>query len=451
MGPVDVAIVGGGAGGTLAAIQLLRKAPGPWRIALVERGGALARGLAYGPAEPCHLLNVPACGMSALAGEPDDFVHWSGAAPGDFVPRSVYGSYLEATLTRAHGTAAPGVVLQLVCGEAVATDVDDAGVRVELRDGREIRARAAVLALGNFPSADLAVPDGGLYGSALYRRSPWERGALDGIPPGATVLLLGSGLTMVDAALSLQRRGHRGPIHALSRHGVLPHVHADVDKGPLQPRIGASGVLGLLRALRSETQRQGEWRAVFVALRPVTQRIWSRLSHADRVRFLRHLRTFWDVHRHRMAPDVGSAISRLRARGRLRVHAGRVQSFAIRGDSAVAVFRPRGQRRSDEISAARVVNCTGPASCLSDMHHPLLVSILSRGLAVPDALGMGLSTDADGALLGAARGRLFTLGALRRGELWETTAIPELRVQACAVAERLVDDLAVPASVQATV
>ncbi len=449
MGPVDVAIVGGGASGTLVAVQLLRQARGPWRIALVERSGALARGLAYGPAESCHLLNVPAAGMSALPDDPGHFVRWSGAAPDAFVPRAVYGMYLEALLTEAHARAAPGVTLQFVCGEAVSAAVDDGAVRIALREGREIQARASVLALGNLSGPDLAVPDGGLYASALYRRSPWERGALDGVPPEADVLLLGSGLAMVDAALALQRRGHRGRIHALSRHGLLPQVHGDAS-GPVRPRIGASGARGLLRALRAAIRHAGDWRPAFDALRPVTQRIWSRLSDAERRRFLRHLRTHWEVHRHRMAPETGAAVARLKARGQLRVHAGRMQSFAVAGGSAVALYRPRGERPSRELRAARVVNCTGPASSLADARHPLVGSLLAQGLARPDALGMGFSTDRDGALLGGARGLLFTLGALRRGELWETTAIPELRSLARTIAERLVDALALPSAAQAT-
>src|SRR5712671_7044984 len=380
MGPVDVAIVGGGASGTLVAVQLLRQARGPWRIALVERSGALARGLAYGPAESCHLLNVPAAGMSALPDDPFHFVRWSGAAPDAFVPRAVYGTYLEALLTEAHARAAPGVTLQFVCGEAVSAAVDDGAVRIALREGREIQARASVLALGNLSRPDLAVPDGGLYASALYRRSPWERGALDGVPPEAEVLLLGSGLTMVDAALALQRRGHRGRILALSRHGLLPHVNGDAS-GPARPRIGASGVRGLLRALRAPPRQGRDWRPAFDALRPVTQRIWSRLSDAERRRFLRHLRAHWDVHRHRMAPEVGATVARLRSAGRLIVHAGRVQAFAVEGRSALAHCRRRGDGRLRDLLVARVVNCTGPASSLADASHPLLESLFAKGLA----------------------------------------------------------------------
>src|SRR5712671_2744198 len=450
MGPVDVAIVGGGASGTLVAAQLLRHARGPWRIALIERSGALARGLAYGPAEPCHLLNVPAAGMSALPDDAGHFVRWSGAAADAFLPRALFGAYLEALLTSAHASAAPGVALQLICGEAASATVDGGGVRIGLREGGEIEARAAVLALGNQAGPDLQVADGGMYSSPLYRRSPWEPGALDGVARDGGVLLLGTGLTMVDAALALHRRGHRGTVHALSRHGLLPHVHADAT-GPEQPRIGASGVRGLLRALRAASREGADWRAQLDALRPVTQRIWSRLSDGERRRFLRHLRAHWDVHRHRMAPAVGAAIAGLRTRDRLHVHAGRVQCFALDGGSAVALYRPRGQRRTRELRSARVINCTGPASQLRDVRHPLVESLLAQGLARPDALGMGFATDHDGALLGAARGLLFTLGNLRRGELWESTAIPELRSQARTLAHRLVSDLSLPSAAEATI
>jgi uncharacterized NAD(P)/FAD-binding protein YdhS len=449
MGPVDVAIVGGGASGTLVAVQLLRQARAPLRIALLERSGAVARGLAYGPAEPCHLLNVPASGMSAWPDEPDDFVRWSGAAPDAFVPRSVYGAYLETVLTHAHSRAAPGVSLHLICGEAVSASLEGGAVGIDLEDGRRILAAAAVLALGNFPCCDLEVEDGGLYSSALYRRSPWERGALDGLPSDAPVVLLGTGLTMVDAALALQRRGHRGRIQALSRHGLLPQVHGE-GGGPAQPHIGATGVRGLLRALRACALGTGDWRSPFDALRPLTQRIWARLPDTERRRFLRHLRTHWDAHRHRMAPEVAAAIARLRSRRQLLVHAGRVESFAIEGACAVARYRPRGDHTTRELRGARIVNCTGPAWRLADARNPLVESLIARQLARPDSLGMGLATDRDGALLGAARGRLLTIGALRRGELWESTAIPELRVQARAVASRIVADLAAALPAEAT-
>ena len=323
-------------------------------------------------------------------------------------------------------------------GEAIGVSAIDGGFRLAFSDGVELTTRAAVLALGNFPSADLLAP-----GRGLVREAPWDPSALDGLPPEAPVLFLGTGLTMIDAALALDGRGHRGAMHALSRHGLLPHVHGDVTSMP-QVRIGASGLRGLLRAVRVAAERATDWRAIIDALRPVTQRMWTRLSLADKRRFLRHVRPYWDVHRHRMAPSIAEKIAQLQAEGRLRVHA------ETDGDVATVRYRVRGERLNRELRVARAVNCTGPATYLADMRHPLLTSLLECGLARADALGLGLVTDRDGTLLGGAAGRLFTLGNLRRGELWETTAIPELRDQARSVAERLVRELSIPYPAEAT-
>src|SRR5207302_1313569 len=272
MGPVDVELVGGGARGTLVALQLLQTARGPFRIALIERARTIGRGVAYASAEPCHLLNVPAAGMSAFPDRPDDFVRWSGARPDQFVPRSVYGDYLSATLAEARGQAGTGVCLVVLGGEAVGLSTADRGIRIVFSDGVELPARAAVLALGNLPSVDLVAS-----GERTYRETPWDAGALDGLEPEAPVLFLGTGLTMVDAALALESRGHRGPMHALSRRGLLPQEHGEDAPAP-QLRIGASGVRGLRRAIRAAARAATDWRAIVDALRPVTQRIWTRLS-----------------------------------------------------------------------------------------------------------------------------------------------------------------------------
>jgi len=207
--------------------------------------------------------------------------------------------------------------------------------------------------------------------------------------------------------------------------------------------VGGIGVRGLLRALRTEASRGGDWRSVFDSFRTATQRIWLRLPPAERKRFLRHVRAYWEVHRHRMAPPVGAAISAMRESGQLRIHAGRIASFGVEPQSALVRYRPRGSREVVELSCARVVNCMGPATRIDEARSPLVSSLLRSGLACPGSLGMGLATDPDGAVLGSS-GHLFTLGSLRRGDLWESTAIPELREQARALATRIVSVGSIP-------
>ncbi|MBF5045814.1 hydroxyacylglutathione hydrolase [Aggregicoccus sp. 17bor-14] len=443
----DLAIIGAGASGTLLAAALLRTARTPLQVLLLEQSGRFGRGPAYSTTELQHLLNVPAGKMSALADDPEHFLRWlrtqaPDTRPTDFVPRARYALYLDAVLAEARAKAAPGVQLTQRHAQVRGLQPGAGGVTVQLEEGGSVRAARAVLALGNFPPAALAVPDGGLYASERYVALPWESGGLEAVAPEESVLLLGSGLTAVDVALSLQARGHTGPVHALSRHGLLPQVH----RAGVAPHTFAPGALrarALLREVRAEVRRVeaagGDWRAVVDALRPHTVPLWQRLATADKRRFLRHLRAYWEVHRHRMAPEVGRAIAELLAGGQLRIHAAHVQAFALEADGVRVTLRRRGGPGVQHLHVQRVLNCTGPASPLAQPKGTLVGDLLAGGLARADALRLGLDTR-EGALVdaqGKPSSVLFALGGVRRPELWESTAIPEIRTQAQALAQHL--------------
>jgi len=444
----DVAILGAGASGGLLAAALLRAARSPLRVLLLEQSGRFYRGPAYTTTEPQHLLNVPAGRMSALADDPGHFLRWlrtvePDAKETDFVPRARYAQYLDSVLAEAEAAALPVVSLTQRHARARRLTLVPGGVLLQLEDGTRVRAARAVLALGNRPPAPLAVPDGGLYASERYVALPWESGmGLETSDPDESVLLLGSGLTAVDVALSLQARGHRGPVHLLSRHGLLPQVHrAGVAPHAFAPR--ATTARALLHEVRDEVARVevagGNWRSVVDALRPHTALLWQRLDVAEKRRLLRHLRAYWEPHRHRMAPQVGAAIAELRAQGQLHLHAGHVLGFALEHDDVVVRLRPRGQLEETQLRVQRVLNCTGPSSLLAQPANSLVGELLSSGFARADPLGLGLETR-NGALVdarGRASSRLFALGGVRRPELWESTAIPEIRAQAQALAQVL--------------
>ncbi|WP_375771081.1 FAD/NAD(P)-binding protein [Archangium gephyra] len=450
----DVLVVGGGASGTLVAAQLLRNAVGPLRVALLERTERVGPGLAYSTDSASHLLNVPAGRMSAFPEDPEHFLRWMrrlepATAPGDFVQRRRYGQYLEAVLREAREGAAPGVGLELLQGEVQSLSQVGGLARVVLARGPVLEARAVVLAVGNALPADLPVADGGLYASPRYVRSPWTEGALRHVRPHHPVLLIGTGLTMVDTVLSLAERNHEGRIHAISRHGLLPQVHrpgvvAGPPVAPAEPQRVRS-ILGTLRHQARRTQEGGDWRAVVDSLRPMTASLWRGLPEPERRRFLRHLRSFWDVHRHRMAPAVNDLLQQLQSTGVLRIHAARVRNFQLADEGWVlARVRPRGFSREATFRVQHVINCTGPDASIG-RGHPLLRGLLESGLVRADALGLGLATDAEGALLdagGRVSGLLYTLGPLRRGDLWESTAIPEIRTQALSLSRRLLEQLA---------
>ncbi|MFC4728665.1 FAD/NAD(P)-binding protein [Coralloluteibacterium thermophilus] len=427
-------IVGGGAGGALVALHALRRAPAGARILLVEPAATLAAGIAYATRWPEHLLNVPAGRMSAFPDAPGDFVAAlaeDGHADPDhlahvYAPRRDYGAYLRARLSAAR--AASAARFEVVHGRAVALDPATGGIVLD--DGRRFEGDTVALALGNAPRR--------LRADGVQAVEAWDYDAIRGIPVDARVAIVGAGLSMVDALLSLDATGHRGPVEVLSRHALLPRPHAA--HGPafaadLDALLALPGVRARTRLLRRWVEAaaaQGlPWQAVMEALRPHVQRLWRTLGAAEQRRFLRHAVRHWDVHRHRIAPEVHATVQAAIDAGRVRLHRGRALAIA-RDAGGLRIETGAGPLRADV-----VVNATGVESAAARMRNPLLDDLLARGAARPGPHGIGVDTDAEGALLDAAgtpQPRVRVAGSLRIGTLWESLAVPELRVQAAAIA-----------------
>jgi len=432
-----VAIVGAGFSGTLLAINLLRH-DGP-KATLIERAPAAGAGLAFGAASPEHLLNVRASNMSAMPDEPDHLVKWLEArgvedAGKRFIPRLLYGRYLQDLLEEAMRREPDRIAI--VHGQAVAIGADG---HVELADGRTIAADAAVLALGNLPPHDPPGIDWQAVGKDLYHSDPWERGVTDGLPLDGTVLVLGTGLTMVDVTLSLVQQGFVGKIVALSRRGLLPHVHEATAPPPVIAERPPASNVPLLRFVRALAAKEG-WRRAVDALRPITQDLWRGASDVERRRFLRHLRAWWDVHRHRLAPDVAGRIAGLRQEGRLEIGGGRIEKIEPQGSRAEVTWWPRGASASKRITVDRIVNCTGPQGDLLRSDEPLLRQLIAAGLVRPDGLRIGIDVDRQGQVIdagGQASDTLFAIGPMTRGAFWEIVAVPDIRVQSWQLARRL--------------
>ncbi len=439
----DVAIVGGGASGALLAIQLLKRAPPGARLLLLDRSGDFARGIAYRTEETCHILNVPAARMSALPDEDEHFLAWlrrhdGSAGPDTYAPRGRYGDYLSEVLEEAE-RGASGARLERRKAEVRDAEETPSGVRLHLALGGSVLARYAVLALGNCPPGPLAVSRDA---SSRVWQWPWP-GETQWPPPETSVLLVGGGLTAVDVLLSLASRGHRGPWHVLSRHGLLPNSHGAETLAPLDLELPAGRIRPALRALRLASQQpHGDWRPAVDAVRTQAQRLWRSFAPAERERFNRHARTYWEVHRHRVAPEVGQQVRAFRESGQLQVHAGRLLKLAALHSRLEARFRPRGAVLEKALVVDLAVNCTGPTGHANDP-DALVSALLRRGLARAGPLRLGLATDGRGALLdgnGQAGSRLWTLGSVRRGDDWESTAIPDIRVQAAELARLLVPE-----------
>lgn len=424
-----IAIVGGGFSGTLLMINLLRLGA---RVVLVERSDAgLARGLAYGTRRPEHLLNVRAANMSAFPDDSSHFLRWMGFSDAEqanrFIPRLAYGQYLRELFMKAIAAAPDRVWIKQQ--EAVALDDDGGLPMLRLDSGEAVKARAVVLALGNF--APTSLPEIARLPDALRIDDPWSGAGLQTVGAHDDVLLIGTGLTAVDVAMSLDKSGYRGRIIALSRRGLAPRAHADV--GPVAGAVTRPIERGswLLHGLRRRSREVG-WRQAVDELRPHTQSLWRLHDTAAQARFLRHARPWWDVHRHRLAPVIAARVAALQAEGRLSFVAGRIVDAKEAGGAAQITLRRRGDHATQTLAVDRVINCTGPEGDITRAAPALLAGLVAAGQARADAHRLGLAVDHVGRLIDAAgqrQDRLLAVGPITRGEAWESIAVPDIRRQ----------------------
>lgn len=432
-----IAIVGAGFSGSLLALHLVKLVGPQVRISLIERGAAFARGLAYSAHNPRHVLNVRVGNMSAWPHDPDHLARWLAQDGGrtdrkDFISRGDYGRYLAFILQEAIGGDGAADRLLLEHDEVVAVTPTPGGLRLTMAMGRAFEADVVVLATGYLPPGRPNIPGFDALGPSQYVADPWSQRALVGLEPEAPVLLLGSGLTMVDAAVALDAAGHVGPVHVLSRRGLAPRSHGAVQTPPGRSTLELEAPLsGRLRRIRRRAAEVG-WRTAVDEIRPFTRAIWRGASPSVRRRFVRHLRPWWDVHRHRMAPLVAQWFEAERARGRIVVSGGRIVSVAAGAAGVTVAWRPRGRSTEASLEVARIINCTGPGNDLAATTDPVLRSVIDRGLARPDELGLGLDVCVDGCLIDAGGypdRRLYAVGPITRGAFWESVAVPDIRDQ----------------------
>jgi len=455
-----IAIIGGGFSGTVLAAALLRQPPAQsCRIVLIERREQVGRGVAYCQSSHQPLLNVPAERMSVDPGDALQFVRFAQrrdprCAARQFLPRELYGEYLQDVLQQALGAAPSHVSLQRICGDAVAMQrIDSAGpYLVGLADGQHVLADQVVLACGDPPPAH-ATGASGIADHPAWHCDPHSDQALRG--DCHWLLLIGTGLTMVDVAIAAATLNPEIRIDAISRHGLLPAVQTtgSGDAGgfaapdrPFRSYLGhgpfrARALLQAFRALLGDLGRAGgDWRDAMNAVRQDAPAVWGGLPQDERARFLRHLRVYWDVHRHRMPPPIGERLNQLQRSGRLRIHAGHIVRIEAAGDALQVHWRRRGERTGSALVVDRVINCAGADRRLARTRDPLLQQLLAAGLAVADPLGLGWRTGAHGALIdrdGHAAKHLFYLGPMLRADHWEATAVGELRVHAQRLASML--------------
>lgn len=448
-----ITIVGGGASGTLLAVNLLKNAGDtPIEINLVERRSRVGQGVAFGTTQASHLLNVPCGRMGAFPDEIDHFHRWltdNGHEydSHDFVPRRLFGEYLRDVFGKETATIASKIRIDLIDDEAVDMSVDGSSAQVVLRSGEIVPSHKVVLAFGNFKPPHPSVTDLSFVDSPNYFQNPWGADLYESISPNDTIFIVGTGLSMIDVVLHLHKTGHAGKISAISTKGLLPAVHK---LGYTYPSFydelkEMRRITDILKAVRRHSEKAAEegsnWRAVIDSLRPVTQQIWLDLPLAEKKYFMQHLSRYWNIARHRMPAEAADVLDEMQNNGALEILRGRLKTIEATQNGFDITYTKDGVEY--HAAANILVNCIGSQANFAKIESTFVENLIDRRHIRNDELSLGIAASPDGRVVdknGEFSDVVYTLGTALRGTLWETTAIPEIRTQARDLALRMLAD-----------
>lgn len=453
---LKIGIIGAGFSGTALAAALYQfadKQNKSIEIHLFEKTGSFGLGEAYKTELPFHLLNVRARDMSIYDDQPGHFVDWlnsntdtsiyldqSAPVADQFAPRKFYGDYLKMILNQLVTTSGQKIKFTLESAEVIDIVPHQHQVMLKLKNNTEIVVDKAVLALGNNQPADFPFT---VSPAEMCINDPWDYHSLKKIPEHDPVLIVGTGLSMIDTVLTLHHQQHQGKIYAVSRHGLMPLPHSDTtatcvieqDELPSDMRLLTKKLRHVSRSYMAEG---GDWRSVINSFRVQIPSLWERVGFLCKKRFLRHVLPYWNIHRHRVTTKVIELIEQLAANKQLKIMAGRVASI----ENGIAKIKLRHTKEVTEFNIKWVVNCMGPSLNMESVDQPLVSSLLKRGIATFDQLNLGFATADSGALKeasGAISTSLYTLGPPAKAATWESGAVPDIRKQSFRLAKNILE------------
>jgi uncharacterized NAD(P)/FAD-binding protein YdhS len=458
MQPLHITIIGGGFCGIVTAINLLQNNHCPVQISIVNKGYPLARGVAYAPANSSLLLNVPNGRMGAFPNDPGHFLTWLKQQPayqeqgaalvGDFSPREVYGIYLGQLWREALVNKSDSSTVAVYDDLAYKIIADEERYHVYLKEHPVLSTDVVVLATGNaLPRLPSGIPES-FSRTPFYCGDPWCKQGIEGLKEDGDVLIIGNGLTMADTVVSLVASGFKNTMYTVSPHGFNLNSFTE-DKPPyeglnmdelLAGDLSLSALVETLNKHRKAAERLGQSTYTIVdKLRPYVPKIWRSFSAREKEQFLTWFRHLWGSIRHRLPNQTHRFISKLYAQQRLITYKGKVKHLEKHADLVAVTLNSNGETKC--IHVQRIINCTGPEGDPALSSNELLRNLEKSGMICADEAGIAVKADPATFSVIAADGivkpNLFVIGSGLKGVLWESTAVPELRIQAKKLADML--------------
>lgn len=455
-----IGIIGAGFSGTMTAVQLIEKSTAPFEIILINEKDTLNKGFAYNPYSDKHLLNVITGKMSAYSNNPDDFLNWvmekesfkdkdRTLIANSFLPRQLYGQYLVDIWNNYNRIAASkNITITVIDSFVIDLETQQDSVTLWLDNDLKLKVDDCIIASGNLVPRNPKIKNTDFYQSKNYFQNPWTIDSVQNINPDIPVLIVGNGLTMVDTVVALMEQGFKNDIYSISPNGfnILPHRHNGLKYTKLTEEFNDEmSLFEIFKLVKKHIKMAREYGAtaepVIDSLRPYTQSIWKRFSAEEKSIFMSKLRHLWGVARHRIPIHTHDKLQKLRIDGKLHINSGRILNFTEGQDGIIVEYLDKKDHTVKTLKVSRIINCTGPETDLNNVEKSFLKNCLLKGILKQDPLKLGITTNTDTYQVIDAQGNphsnLFTLGGNLKGELWESTAVNELKIQTENLAELL--------------
>ena len=449
----SIGIIGGGFSGCMLAHHLLEKTEN-FQVVIFNKSNRIGPGLAYEPQSSTMLLNVKAGKMSAFPAIPSDFVDWlikenifpfktSDEITDSFVSRELYGYYLDhiwQNILQIHGARITEVINEVI---TISHRIDTFTIETKTK---EYEVQYCVLATGNEKPRNPLLSDTAFISSQNYHQNPWAI-PIEKIHNSRPILIIGTGLTMVDTIQLLRKNLKNGIVYCISPHGfkILAHENSIISYDDILEKIQLSGRLADLlaqfnTAKKEIKKRKGTLDALINYFRPITGIIWQGFTPYEKNFFLEHLRHKWGVARHRIPPISFQQINKEIQDKKLNINAGKIKEI-IENESGLNVrYFDNAQNKELSLTVSCIINCTGPEGDVSKMKHGLLLNLLKKGIIAPGPSNLGVQVSVNDMRIKNTRNitKLYAIGNLLRGELWESTAVNELRSQTEILAQEII-------------
>lgn len=447
-----IGIIGGGFSGIMTAYHLINNTITSLEITIIDSTQSIGKGIAYTPYSKKHLLNVSSEKMSALPNSPNHFLEWvmtrdeycsedPKIISKSFLPRYLYGEYLtDIWLDTIKVAILKKIKLNIINDHVIDLSSSDTGVKLKLTD-KNIDCNECIIATGNQIPRNPQIKNLNYFKSPTYFQNPWTIDSVSNLNNDLPILIIGNGLTMVDTVLGILENGFKNKIYSISKNGftILPHRSSSAINSDFSSELPETpsllSVLTLVNKHRKHLRNLGlSAESIIDFLRPQTQKIWRSFTLTEKRKFMNRLRHFWGVARHRIPLHIHDQIQQLQLQNRLKIVSGKIIDIHETNDSVSVLFHSKKQNQTKELSVSRVINCTGPETDLEHSQNELLKNCFHKELLAQDELKLGIKTDLNSFQTINSKGQkqthIYTLGTNLKGELWESTAINEIRIQA---------------------